>query len=154
MIVKKSWLLYQKTSFYFYAVCFFYCIIFFRNVSQSKALIFNFCWGLRYCNLWNIIGTIFKTKKELSKLAEEKKSLTSGSWKQYKKIIIFIGCDLYIYKLILGFWFRLFIHIFAFVYLGMKNLKYSIPQSIITTAVIYGLFALWLNLDLPKGFLF
>jgi len=160
-LLKNQWIYYIKKLAFLFLCSLFLLLYYFssRNVSQSKALIYpNFVMGaLGIAILWNIIGTIFETKKELSKLAEERKSLTSGSWKHYKKrIIIFVSAVIFIFiSQILGFWISTFLYIFLLsYYLGMKNLKYSIPQSIITTAVIYGLFALWLNLDLPKGFLF
>lgn len=107
--------------------------------------------------LWNMIGTILKAKKELSELPQEGNGRSSGSWKDYKtRIVIFVSAIIFIFvSQTLGFWISTFIYIFSLsYYLGMKNLKFLIPQSIITTVIIYALFALWLNLELPKGFIF
>ena len=107
--------------------------------------------------LWNIIGTILETKKEISKLAEKEKGKTSTFWKKNgKSIVIFVSAIIFIFIIqIFGFWLMTFLYIsFLSYYLGIRNFKYLIPQSIIITTILYGIFELWLKLALPEGLLF
>ncbi len=107
--------------------------------------------------LWNIIDTILKARKEISKGINKEKHETSTFWeKNEKSIVIFVSAIIFIYiSQFLGFWIATFLYItFLSYYLGIRNIKYLIPQSIIITAILYGIFGLWLKLPLPEGLLF
>lgn len=158
---KNQWIYYIKKLAFLFLCILFLLLYYFssRNVPRAKALIYpNFLMAvLGIIIFWNIIGTIFEAKKQISEVAEKEKNQSSSSWEQYTtRIVIFVSAVMFIFiGQILGFWVTTLLYIFLLsYYLGIRKLKYLIPQSIIITAILYGIFELWLNLTLPEGFLF
>lgn len=160
--MNKKYLFYYLKKLAFLLICSILLLLYYfssRDIGRAKALIYPkfimLVFGIIL--LWNIIGTILETKKEISETTNKEKHKTSIFWKKNERsIIIFVSAIIFIFiGKIFGFWVTTFLYIsFLSYYLGIRNFKYLIPQSIIITAILYGIFALWLKLALPEGLLF
>ena len=107
--------------------------------------------------VWNVIGAVREAGKELSEKEEIEKPKVSDSLKKSEKaIVIFLSALVYAFLgQIIGFWVMTLVYVFLLsYYLGVRNMKYLIPQSIVVIGILYGIFGLWLKLALPKGVLF
>ena len=106
---------------------------------------------------WNIVGTIRETRKEILEKKEiERPKILYGLQKNQKAIVIFLSAVVYIFLgQVVGFWVTTLVYVFLLsYYLGVRNMKYLIPQSLVVIGILYAIFRLWLKLALPKGLLF
>ena len=160
-MVKNHFIYYlKKLAFLF--LCIIFLIIYYfsaSNISRAKALIYpNFIMSiLGVIIVWNIIGTILEARKELAE-KEKKENIPKQNANHQKitKIVIFVSAVSFVFiGQILGFWITTLLYIFLLsYYLGIRNLKLLIPQTVVVTVILYGIFELWLNLGLPKGIMF
>jgi hypothetical protein len=106
---------------------------------------------------WNIIGTIREARKEIPEKKEiERPKILEGFQKNQRAIVIFLSAVVYIFLgQVVGFWITTLVYVFLLsYYLGVRNMKYLIPQSLVVIGILYAIFRLWLKLALPKGLLF
>jgi len=107
--------------------------------------------------IWNIAGVFKDAAKELSEKKQTDKTtgFLESIRKNEKAIVIFLSAAAFVFLgRVVGFWVTTLVYILMLsYYLGVRKLRYLIPQSLIIIAVLYAVFGLWLKLSLPKGLL-